>query len=560
MPVSRPLCLLLTLVAIIGASGMVGADAEYDVLIVGGHVVDGTGDPRYEADVAIQGDRIVAIGKLSHARAKLVLSAKNWVVSPGFIDMLGQSEHSLLIDNRSLSKLSQGITSEITGEGSTIAPVNDAILRAWKPMLDRYHLTVDWRDLAGYFRRLEKSGTPLNIGTYVGAAQVRQAVMGEVDRRPTSAELEKMKALVDQAMRQGALGVSSALIYPPGFYSKTDELIELAKVSGRHGGIYATHIRSEGEDEMAALEEAIRIGRQAGVPVEIFHLKVSGKKRWGTMPKVVGKIQQARDSGLDIAANVYPYVAGSLPLAFLLPPWVGEGGTDRLLDRLRDRRVRKRLAAEISSSHAGWENLYSDDGGGTGILIAATTDPALRKYNGRTLAEVAQEQGKPELEALFDLVLDDKAQTQVIDFYGSEEDLRVALKQPWTSLCLDGGEASLDGPLYEPHTHPRDWGAMPRFLGHYSRDLHLVSLEDAVRKVTSWPARRAHLVDRGRLRPGFYADVTIFDPTEIGDRATYLEPAQLSTGVKYVLVNGQLVYENGKLTGAMPGRALRRKP
>ncbi|HKE06818.1 MAG TPA: D-aminoacylase [Candidatus Acidoferrum sp.] len=532
-------------------------EATYDLLIKNGHIIDGTGNPWYAGDVGVRGDRIVAIGHLRDATAKQVMDASGLVVSPGFIDMLGQSELALLIDNRALSKLSQGITSEITGEGGSIAPQNEQTLAALKPLLEQYKLQVDWTDLSGYFARLRKTKTPINLGTYVGAAQVREAVIGDANRAPTSAELEKMKSLVEEAMRQGAFGVSTALIYPPGHYAKTEELVELAKVAGKYGGLYASHMRSEGASEMQALEEAMRIGREAHVRVEIFHLKVIGKSRWGNMTEVVKKIQGARDSGLDIAADMYPYVAGGTALASALPPWVADGGINKLLERLKDPAIRKRITEEMGSDHADWENLYLDSGGGSGVQIASVTNPELKKYLGQTLAEVAKAQGHGELEALYDFVLADKAQTGALYFIAGEQDLQTGLSQAWTSIGLDGSETSLDGPLFEPHDHPRAWGAMPRFVGHYARDLKLVPLEQAIRKITSLPAQREHLEDRGLLKQGFFADVTIFNATEIIDTATYSNPNQVARGVEYVVVNGQLAYSKGKLTGAQAGQILK---
>jgi N-acyl-D-amino-acid deacylase len=532
-------------------------DGEYDLIIRNGHILDGAGGPWYSSDIAIHDDRIAAIGKLDNARAKKVIDATGRVVSPGFIDMLGQSETALLIDNRSLSKLSQGITTEITGEGGSIAPQTDKTLAPMKPFLDQYHLTIDWTTLDGYFRRLEKSGTPLNIGTYVGAAQVREAVIGDDDRAPTPAELEQMKSMVADAMKDGALGISTALIYPPGHYAKTEELIALARVAGQYGGIYGSHMRSEGASEMQAIDEAIRIGREGGLPVEIFHLKVIGKSRWGSMPRVVEKIDAARKSGLDIRANAYPYVAGGTALASCLPPWMADGGASKFLERLADPKIRERIKREMAVDHQDWENLYLDSGGGTGVLISGVVNPSLKKYDGKTVADMAKAENKPELDALFDFILADKAQTGALYFIAGESDLRYALKQPWTSLCLDAGELSLDGPLFEPHTHPRAFGAMPRFLGHYVRDEHLLPLPEAIRKMTSMPAQREHLTNRGLIKVGFYADITIFDPETIIDRATYTEPAKLSEGVDYVFVNGQLEYDHGKLTDAKNGRVLR---
>ena len=530
---------------------------SYDVIIRGGHILDGTGNPWYAADIGIRGDKIASIGKLDGASANETIDATGKIVAPGFIDMLGQSETSLLIDKRALSKLSQGITSEITGEGGSIAPQDEKTITPMKPFLQQYHLTIDWTDLSGYYLRLQKSGTALNIGTYVGAAQVREAVIGDDDRAPTPEELQKMEGLVAQQMEQGALGLSTALIYPPGHYAKTDELIELAKVASKYGGIYASHMRSEGQTEMRAVDEAIEIGRAADLPVEIFHLKASGKSRWGSMPKLVAKIQQARNSGLNMAADMYPYLAGATALASCLPPWVADGGATKLLARLHDPATRKRIKAEMAADHPGWENLYFDSGGASGVMVSGVVSPDLKKYDGMTVAQIAAAEKKDPLDALFDFVIADHAQTGALYFIASEQDLQYGLKQPWTSIGLDAPETSLDGPLFQPHNHPRAWGSMPRFIGHYSRDLHLVPLEQAIRKITSLPAEREHLVGRGLLKQGFFADITIFGPKTIIDKATYKDPNQISEGVDYVFVNGQLEFADGKLTGATAGRPLR---
>jgi len=533
------------------------AVAGYDLIIRNGHILDGSGNPWYSADVAVKGDRIAAIGDLHDAHAKREIDAKGRIVSPGFIDMLGQSEVALLLDNRSLSKLSQGITTEITGEGGSIAPQNEKTIGPQKSFLEHYKLTIDWTTLDGYFRRLEKQGTPLNIGTYVGSAQIREAVIGDDDRAPTPAELEQMKSLVEQAMKDGALGVSSALIYPPNIYAKTEELIALAQVASKYGGLYATHMRSEGASEMAALEEAFRIGREAHLPVEIFHLKVSGKPRWGNMKKVTAAIQEARASGLDVAADMYPYPAGATALASALPPWVADGGVQKLLERLKDPAVRARIKKELAGDHPDWENLFYDCGGAPGVLIASAEKQELKQFEGKTVDDVAKAWKKSPEDTLMDFVLADSAQTGAIYFMASEEDLRTGLGQPWTSIGLDAGEMSLDGPIYEAHTHPRAMGSMPRFLGHYVRDEHLMPFEAAIRKITSLPAQREHLADRGLLKPGYFADITIFDPAAIIDHATFVKPDQLSDGVDFTIVNGQVEYDHGKLTGVTSGEVLR---
>jgi dihydroorotase/N-acyl-D-amino-acid deacylase len=530
---------------------------DYDLIIRNGQIIDGTGNPWYAADVAVNGDHLAAMGDLREAHAKREIDAKGRIVAPGFIDMLGQSEISLLLDNRSLSKLSQGITTEITGEGGSIAPQNEKTIAPQKPFLDQYNLTVDWTTLDGYFRRLEKQGTPLNIGTYVGSSQVREAVIGDDDRAPTAVELDQMKSLVERAMKDGALGLSSALIYPPNIYAKTDELIALAQVASKYGGLYATHMRSEGASEMSALAEAIRIGREANLPVEVFHLKVSGKPRWGSMKNVVAAIQLARDSGLDIAADMYPYTAGATALASALPPWIANGGVQKLLERLNDPAIRARVKKDLAGDHSDWENLFYDCGGAAGVLISSAEKQELKQFEGKTLDDVAKAWKKSPEDTLMDFVLADKAQTGALYFMASEEDLRTGLSQPWTSIGLDANEMSLDGPTYEAHSHPRAMGSMPRLLGHYVRQEHLLSLEAAIRKITSLPAQREHLDRRGLLKPGYFADITIFDPATVIDRATFTKPDQLSDGIDYTIVNGQIEFEHGKLTGRTAGRVLR---
>ncbi len=518
--------------------------------------MDGTGNPWFRGDIAVTNDRIAAIGKLTGARAKQTVDATGKVIAPGFIDMLGQSEQALLIDNRALSKLSQGITTEITGEGGSIAPQNQRTLAAIQPDLDLYHLKVDWTTLDGYFRRLEASGTPLNIGTYVGAAQVREAIVGDENRAPSATELDRMKALVEQAMQDGALGLSSALIYPPGHYASTEELIELAKVSSQYGGIYASHMRGEGVSEMEAIDEAVRIGREAKLPVEIFHLKVIGKSRWNSMTQVVEKIDAARRSGVDIAADMYPYPAGGTALAASLPPWAASGGTEKLLSRLRDPATRSKIRQEMASEHKDWENLYLACGP-SGVQIATVNNPDLRRYLGKSVADVAAAEHKDPLDALFDFIVSDKAQTGALYFFGSEADSHTAFRQPWTSVGLDANEMALDGPLFEAHTHPRAFGTMPRILGRYCRDAKLVPMEDCIRKITSLPADREQLASRGLLKVGFYADVTVFDPDTIIDEATFEHPTELSKGIEYVFVNGRMEYDHGRLTGEKAGRPLR---
>lgn len=530
---------------------------EYDLLIKNGSVVDGSGRPGYRADVAITGDRIVRLGNLKSATARRVIDARGLVVAPGFIDMLGQSELNVLIDPRAMSKVMQGVTTEITGEGESVAPLNERLIREQDEFNRRYKLEVDWRTLAGYFTRLEKQGLGVNLGTFVGATQVRAYVIGFDNRPPTAAELEQMKKLVAEAMQDGALGLSTSLQYVPARFAKTDELVALAKVARQHGGIYATHQRSEANALDESLKEVFEIARQAQIPVEIWHLKTAYKKNWGRMPEVLRRISEARAQGLDITADVYPYIAGSTALTACLPPWVLEGGTGKMLDRVRDARIRQQLKKEITTDSNDWENIYLGSGGPGGVLISSVVNRDLESLQGKRLSQVAEEQGKEALDALFDLILADHGQTGAIYFMMSEPDLLAAMKAPFVSFCTDSGARATDGPLAGTKSHPRGWGSYPRILGRYVREQKVLTLEKAVQKMTGMPAKRVGLKDRGLLREGMFADITIFDPKSVIDRATFELPNQYPEGVAYVIVNGQLSVDGGKRTAALAGRPLR---
>jgi len=531
---------------------------DYDLVIAGGQVVDGTGAPRFRADVGVSGDRIVAVGDLSGSRAARRIDVRGQVVSPGFIDMLGQSELNLLVDNRGLSKIRQGITSEVTGEGGSVAPLNAEMTEDYGPWVDKYHVRVDWTDFTGYFARLRAARPAINLGTFVGAAQVREYVLGKGDVQPTPAQLKRMVALVDAAMEQGALGLSTSLIYPPGSYARTPELVALARAAARHGGIYASHIRDEGPKEMAALDEAFTIGRQARIPVEIWHLKVAGRRNWGRMGDVVAKIERARAAGLDVSADMYPYVASGNGLDNTVPQWAHDGGVPRMIERFHDPRLRARLLREIRDGGAhseGWKGRPPED-----ILIISVMNPDLQKWTGKRLSQVAKEMGKSPEEALLDLVEADHANVFVARFAMSEDDLQVAMRKPWVAFDLDAGATAVDGPLGVDKHHPRAFGSMPRVLGRYVRDLKILTLEEAVRKMTSLPARRMRFSDRGALRPGTAADITVFDPERIRDVATFEDPNRYSEGVSYVVVNGRVVLDDGKLTAERPGRVLTLPP
>ncbi|HEY2294922.1 MAG TPA: D-aminoacylase [Thermoanaerobaculia bacterium] len=534
------------------------AEPPFDLILAHGRIVDGTGSPWYSGDVGIRDGRIAAIGNLAGAKAKRRIDVQGKVVAPGFIDMLGQSELTILVEPRLPSKIYQGITTEITGEGGSIAPLTDAIVTEDKIGYEHYGIKPDWRTLAQYFQRLEKQGMGINLATYVGATQVRRVVIGEENRAPTPAELERMKGLVREAMQDGAVGLSTSLQYAPAPYASTGELIALAAESARYGGIYATHMRSESEAEMAAIDEAIRIAREAHTPVEIWHLKAAGQRNWGRMPDIVAKIDEARRQGVDITADTYAYPAWFNSFSAFVPPWAHEGGDDKLIARLQDPTARARIRKEMESTEpVQWDNEWQEIPGPEAILLSVFQNPALVPLQGKTLAEVAKTRGKDPIETLFDLLIEDRGYTEVAVFGMSEPDVLLALKQPWVSVCNDSQGTSPEGLLGKEHPHPRAYGTFPRILRKYVREDHQLTLPDAIRKFTALPAQRLRLTDRGVLKQGMWADVVIFDPATIHDAATFESPNQLSEGMEYVLVNGVPVIDGGKMTGALPGRVLR---
>jgi N-acyl-D-amino-acid deacylase len=530
---------------------------HYDTLIRNGKVVDGSGNPWFHADVGIIGDRVAFIGHAAaDVKAKRTIDATDLVVAPGFIDMLGQSETNLLIDKRAVSKLTQGITTEITGEGESVAPFAKSDLIEQKDILEHFHLTIDWESLGQYFNRLAKQGLAINLGTYVGAGQVRKKVLGQVNRAPTADELRDMEEYVGDAMLDGAMGISTALIYAPSNYAKTDELIDLAKIASKYGGIYATHMRNEGDDEMQAMDEAFRIGREANLPVEIFHLKVSGKQNWGKMSQVVAKIESARESGLDVTADQYPYTASATSLGALIPPNYHEGGADALVQRLKDPNTKQKIREELESGK-GYENMWRGVGGPEGVLLVSTIVPELKQYEGRTLADFARMQHKDPFDALCDLLIQSKDGIGAAYFSMQENDVRLAMQQAWVSVGTDYGEVAPDGLLGESKSHPRAYGSFTRILGKYVREEHVLRLEDAIRKFTSLPAQRERLDHRGLLREDYFADITIFNPKTVLDVATFEVPNRPSVGIEYVFVNGMLALEHEKVAGQYGGRPLR---
>jgi len=536
--------------------GCAPSGERYDLLIEHGWIVDGAGNPRYVGNVAVRDGRIAAVGAVE-GDADRVIDATGLAVAPGFIDMLGWSDVKVLADGRAASKITQGITTEVTGEGSSVAPETDATLEASAEYYASLGITADWRDLDGYFARLERSGSAINIASFVGAAQVRRVVVGDEDRAPTASELSHMVALVDTAMLQGALGVSTSLEYAPDSYASTDELIALARAAHRHGGIYATHLRDESVHMDEALNEALAIADAAKIPVEVWHIKRAGRRSWGDMPRMLARIDSARAAGIDITASVYPYTASATSLDASIPHWAHEGGTDAMIERLRDPAQRARIRHDILNPATGVQSFYLGAGGAGGVLVSGILADSLKYLEGRSVQQVAAIWAMDPLDALIELVIRDHANTGAIYFSMDESDVRDAIAHWFVSFCTDYGAVATDGILSQAKVHPRVYGSFTRVLGRYVREQHVLRLEDAIRKMTSQPAQRVGLTDRGLLRPGMAADITIFDPSTVIDRATFENPHQYSEGIRYVVVNGTVVLDNGTITDARPGRGLR---
>jgi len=530
--------------------------AAFDLVITNGHIIDGTGSPWYSGDIGIREGKIAAIGNLSSAPRKRIIDARGKVVAPGFIDMLGQSELTILVDPRLPSKIYQGITSEITGEGNSIAPLNDATLQADRNSFEHYKITPDWRTLRQYFARLEKQGMGINLASYVGATQVRRMVLGDEDKQPTPAQLDQMKQLVREGMKDGAVGVSTSLEYAPAPYAKTDELIALAAEAGSLGGIYATHMRNESNSVLEGIDEALRIGREGRIPVEIWHLKVAGKDNWGRMPEVVAKINAARAAGADVSADTYAYTAWYNDFSAFIPPWAHDGGTAKMLERLKDATARARIRKDMLTPSRDWDNEWQEIPGPEAIMIGAVQNPSLLPLQGKRLSEIAKLWNKDPIDTLCDFLIQDP-NTGVAVFGMSQPDVTLALQQPWVSVDNDSEGTSPQGLLGQAHPHPRAYGTFPRVLSKYVREEKVLSLEDAIRKFTALAAQRMRLTDRGVLKAGMWADVVIFDPATVRDRATFDNPNQLSEGMEYVLVNGVPVIDQGRMTGALPGKVLR---
>ncbi|HET6268095.1 MAG TPA: amidohydrolase family protein, partial [Acidobacteriota bacterium] len=503
---------------------------SYDIVIRNGRIIDGTGSPWYSGDVGIRDGRIAAIGNLADAKATQIIDAHGLVIAPGFIDMLGQSETTILVNPHVPSKIFQGITTEITGEGTSVAPQTEATLAQDRDYYEHYGIKADWHTFAEYFARLEKQGIGINLGSYVGATQVRLVVLGQSDVQPTPAQLDQMKALVRQAMKEGALGVSTSLEYPPAPYAKTEELIALAAEAAPFGGIYATHMRSEGDGIISGIDEAVRIGREAKVGVEIWHFKVAGQRNFGRMQEAIDHINQARAAGVDIEADTYAYTAWSNDLGAFIPPWAHDGGSDKLIARLKDPATRDRIKKEMDTPSNDWDNEWDEIPGPDAVTICSVNNPKLQGLLGKSIAEIAKMWGKDPKDTIFDLLIEDDANPSIAAFGMSEPDVALALQQPWVSVNNDSSGTSTEGILGQDHPHPRAYGTFPRILRKYVREEHKLTLEDAIRKFTSLAAQRMRLVDRGVLKEGMWADIVVFDPATITDKATFENPNQYSEG------------------------------
>lgn len=558
------------LLVLIGASGRLAVahaptDPPYDILIRGGKIVDGTGNPWFEGDVAIRGDRIAAIGRLGeNVPARRLIDARGLVVAPGFVDMHSHSDMLLLRDGDAQSKVRDGVTTEILGEDTSAGPRKGKLAGKTAGDESSGPPAATWTTLGGYFDALEARGTSVNVASYVGLGTLLGCVLGDSLARPDRAQLEAMKELLDEAMRDGAIGLSTMLAGPRELAVATDDIVELAAVVRRRGGLYSSHIRNEGTEVFAAIKEAIDVGRRAGVPVDIIHLKIADQSLWHRMGEIVAMIERARREGINVQSNVYPYTRGNNDLVSIIPPWAHEGGKAELIARLRDPAMRDRLRREIRTGLPGWYNHYTAVGGDwRRMLISARLSAANRAFEGQTMdrAIAARSTGispTPDpLDVFFDFLIAEGGSVGTIYAHHTEEDMNLAMVQPWCSIGSDGSAMAIEGPLRAGHPHPRSFGTFARVLGEYVRTRPLLRLEDAVRKMTSLNAAKAGLIDRGLLRPGLFADVTIFDPDQVVDRATYLDPFRYSEGIRYVLVNGQLVLDGGHHTHAHPGRALR---
>ncbi len=548
------LTLVLALTVVTYAQAAV-AQSQFDIIIRGGMVYDGTGRAPVKADVGIKGDRIEAVGDLSQATAPTIVEANGLAVAPGFINMLSHSTTSWFVDSRSLSELRQGVTTQIFGEGS-MGPLNDEMKKRRRDSQSDLKLPFEWTTLAEYLQGLEKMGISQNVASFIGANTIREYVIGLENKPPTPAQLDQMRELVRREMEAGALGITTALIYPPAFFARTEELIELCKVAAKYKGKYTAHMRSEGDKLIEAVEETIRISREAGLPVEIYHLKASGEANWSKMDKVIRMIEDARKKGVRITADMYTYPAGGTGLDASLPPWVFDGGREAGYKRLQDPATRQMIAEQVRKPSNEWENLYLLSGSPDRIVLAGFRSDSLKPLIGKTLAEVAKMRGKDPVETIIDLILEDRSRIGTMYFLMSEDNIRKQIRQPWVSFGSDAASIANEGLFLRTAAHPRTYGNFARLLGKYVREEKVISLAEAVRRLTSLPATNLGLKDRGLLQKGMFADVVIFDPETIADRSTFENSHQYSVGVRDVFVNGAHVLKNGEHTGAKPGKAL----
>jgi N-acyl-D-amino-acid deacylase len=527
----------------------------HDVVIRNATIYDGSGGNPTQGGVAINGDRIALVGDVSSAHGKVDIDAAGLAIAPGFINMLSWAGTPLIADGKSQGEIRQGVTLEVFGEGESGGPMTPPMKQEETELQGDIKYKIEWTTLREYLDYLVKKGISPNIASFVGATTVRVNVLGQVDRAPNADELEKMRALVRQAMEEGALGVGSSLIYAPAFYAKTPELIELAKVASQYGGMYISHMRSEGNRLLEAVDELITIAREAKIPAEIYHLKAAGRANWPKLDEVIKKVEAARASGLQISADMYTYTAGSTGLDAAMPPWVQEGGYKAWAARLKDPKVRQRVMREMTTPSNDWENLMRA-AGAEGTLLVGFKNDALKPLTGKTLADVAKSRGKSPEETAMDLVVEDGTRVQVVYFLMSEENVKRQIALPWVSFCSDAGSLAPEGVFLKSSTHPRAYGNFARVIGKYARDEKVITLQDAIRKLTSQPAKTLRIQQRGSLTPGYFADVVVFDPARVQDHATFEKPHQYSTGMMHVFVNGVQVLKDGEHTGATPGRVV----
>src|SRR5712691_3424010 len=534
----------------------VGAAADFDIIVKNGTVYDGTGGEPQHVDLAIRNDRIAGIGDFKTAKAKMIVDAAGLAVAPGFINMLSWSNESLIQDGRSQSEIRQGVTTEIMGEGESMGPVNDRVREHMLRQQTDIKYEIKWNTLAEYLRYLETRGISCNVASFIGAATIREYVVGFEDKAPTPEQLNQMRELVGKEMEAGALGIGTALIYPPAFYAKTEELIELCKVAAKYQGKYISHMRSEGNRLLEAFDELVRISREAKIPAEVYHIKAAGRQNWGKIDNLLSQIEAARKEGLNIRANMYTYTAAGTGLDACFPPWTEDGGYEALFKRLRDPATREKIKAEVKIDSDKWENLYLATGSPDKILLVAFKSEKLKPLTGKTLAEVAKMRGKDPIDTAMDLVAEDESRVGTVYFMMSEENVKKEIAKPWISFGSDEASQSPEGVFLKSNPHPRAYGNFARVLGKYVRDEKLITLPGAIRRLSAQPATNLGLDDRGFLKEGMFADVVVFDPATIADRATFEKPHQLAIGMKHVFVNGMQVMKDGEHTGAKPGRAL----